>query len=112
MSAFMCPVVAQEKLPVGHALLSTTRRFTVSKQPFEQRQVQGLQPFAFVDAPVLVAAFQEIPSVERSDSHELSGISGVEPFAWRELHTSVGFLQLRDVKPELVGIHLDPFGVR
>jgi len=99
MGAFVCPVIAQQKLPVGHALFGTRRRFTVGKKPLEQRKVQGLQPFALIDAPALVAAFQQIPAVERNDPPEHSGISGIEPFPRNELDPGVGLLQVRHVEP-------------
>jgi hypothetical protein len=70
----MSPVVAKQKLSVDHTLLRATCRLIIGKKPLEQREVESLQPLAFVSAPILIAAFEEVPSVEGNDARQFGGI--------------------------------------
>jgi len=99
MGPFMSPIVAKQKLSVDDTLLGAACRLIIGKKPLEQREIESLQSLAFVSAPILIAAFEEVPSVEGNDAREFGGISIVESFPRCELHSRLSILQLRNIKP-------------
>src|SRR5207244_2578518 len=94
--------------PVGHPRPQSPRRFAVTEQFLERRYVQGLQPLALGQAPILEATLQEVASVEGDGALEGSGVRRFDLFSAGCSNRGEGLLELGHVQPDVLAVDLEP----